>query len=65
RFRNKNAGKGIITFLQNQFKCQQVKRMVLHAQHTATGFYKSCGFYESGPHFYEAGIKHIKMELRY
>jgi len=65
RFRNKEVGKGIITFLNNQFKRRQVKRVVLHAQHTAIGFYKSCGFYESGPYFYEAGIKHIKMELRY
>ena len=65
RFRNKEVGKGIIAFLNNQFKHRQVKRIVLHAQHTVTGFYKSCGFCESGPYFYEAGIKHIKMELRY
>ena len=65
RFRNKEVGKGIINFLKNQLKRRQVKRLILHAQHTTTGFYKSCGFYESGPYFYEAGIKHIKMELRY
>ena len=65
RFRNKKVGKGIIAFLNNQFKHRQIKQVILHAQHTATGFYKSCGFCESGPYFYEAGIKHIKMELRY
>ncbi|MFC1945272.1 GNAT family N-acetyltransferase [Chloroflexota bacterium] len=65
RFRNKKVGKGIIAFLNNQFKHRQVKKVILHAQHTATGFYQSCGFCESGPNFYEAGIKHIKMELRY
>ncbi len=65
RFRNEGVGKGIISFLNNQLQHRQVKHVILHAQHSTIGFYKSCGFYESGPYFYEAGIKHIKMELRY
>jgi predicted GNAT family N-acyltransferase len=63
--RNKGVGKGIINFLDIQFKHRKVKSIVLHAQHSAVRFYKSCGFTESGPFFFEAGIKHIKMELRY
>lgn len=65
KFRNQEVGKGIIAFLKNQLTSWEVKRVVLHAQHTVTGFYKLCGFCESGPYFYEAGIKHIKMEFRY
>tara|TARA_Y100000031_G_C8033976_1_gene298455 strand:- start:135 stop:572 length:438 start_codon:yes stop_codon:yes gene_type:complete len=63
--RNKGVGKGIIDFLDIQFKHRKIKSIVLHAQHSAVRFYKSCGFTESGPCFFEAGIKHIKMELRY
>lgn len=65
RYRNKEVGKGIITFLKNQLKRRQVKYVFLHAQHTVIDFYKSCGFSEVGTPFYEAGIKHIKMEMRY
>lgn len=64
-FRHQAVGRGIMTFLNDQFKRRQVKHVVLHAQHTAIGFYKSCGFRETGPYFLEAGIKHIKMEREY
>jgi predicted GNAT family N-acyltransferase len=64
-FRNKGVGKGMIAFLNNQFKHWQVKHIVLHAQYNAISFYESFGFYKSGPYFYEAGLKHIKMEFRY
>lgn len=63
-YRNKGVGKGIITFLIDQLQQRSIKLVVLHAQHTAIGFYKSCGFFESGRYFSEAGIKHIKMELK-
>ena len=61
-FRHQGVGRGIISFLNEQLKHRQVKYVFLHAQHTVIDFYKSCGFNESGLPFYEAGIKHIKME---
>ena len=64
-FRHKGIGRGIISFLNEQLKCRHVKYVFLHAQHTVIKFYKSCGFSESGLPFYEAGIKHIKMETQY
>ena len=64
-FRHKGIGKGIISFLNEQLKCRHVKYVFLHAQHTVINFYKSCGFSESGLPFYEAGVKHIKMETQY
>lgn len=63
--RHKGIGRGIISFLNEELKRGQAKYVFLHAQHTVIDFYKSCGFSEVGTPFYEAGIKHIKMEMRY
>jgi predicted GNAT family N-acyltransferase len=64
-FRNKGIGKGIITFLIREFKRRKTTHIILHAQYQVIDFYRSCGFRESGLPFEEAGIKHIKMEIRY
>ena len=64
-FRQRGTGKGIIDFLNGELERRGIKHVVLHAQHTVVEFYKSCGFKESGEPFFEAGIKHIKMEMKY
>lgn len=64
-FRRRGTGRGIITFLLAELKRRQIKYVILHAQHNVVEFYKSCGFKESGEPFFEAGIKHIKMEMKY
>jgi len=64
-FRHQGIGRGIISFLNEQLKHRHVKYVFLHAQHNVINFYKSCSFNESGLPFYEAGIKHIKMETQY
>lgn len=63
-FRGKGIGRRIISFLIEELRNRQVEKLVLHAQHTVVTFYKSCGFQQSGLPFWEAGIKHIKMERR-
>jgi len=63
-FRHRGIGKGIISFLDEEFKNRGIKQVVLHAQCSAVNFYKSCGFEESGSPFWEAGIKHVKMQKR-
>ena len=60
-FRSKGIGRQIISFLDGELKNRQVKQVVLHAQHEAAAFYRSCGFKETGEPFREVGIKHIKM----
>jgi len=60
--RRRGIGRGIISFLNEELKNKQVKQVILHSQYSAVGFYKSCGFEESGLPFFEAGIKHIKMQ---
>jgi len=63
-FRRRGIGKGIISFLDEEFKNRGIEQVVLHAQCSAVNFYKSCGFEESGSPFWEAGIKHVKMQKR-
>ncbi len=61
-FRNTGVGKGIMSFVAEELKRMQVEKVVLHAQHGAVEFYKQRGFKELGLPFWEAGIKHMKME---
>jgi predicted GNAT family N-acyltransferase len=37
------------------------KKIYLHSQETAVGFYQKNGFVVEGDEFYEAGIKHYRM----
>jgi predicted GNAT family N-acyltransferase len=64
-FRGRGIGKGIISFLNEELKQRKITHIVLHAQYRVLDFYKTCGFHESGLPFEEAGIRHIKMEIRY
>ncbi len=63
-YRRKGIGRTIISFLSEELKNRQVEQVVLHAQYGVIAFYKSCGFRESGSPFWEAGIKHLKMQRR-
>lgn len=61
-FRRRGIGRRIIAFLSEELRNRQVEQVVLHAQYSVVAFYKSCGFEETGSPFWEAGIKHIKMQ---
>ncbi len=63
-FRRRSIGRGIISFLIEELRKRQVKQLLLHAQYSVAAFYRSCGLEESGLPFWEAGIKHIKMQRR-
>ncbi|MFC2068610.1 GNAT family N-acetyltransferase [Chloroflexota bacterium] len=65
RFRGKGIGRGIISFVHEQLQYRNIKFVFLHAQQPVIDFYKSCGFSEIGSPFFEAGIKHVKMEMHY
>ena len=64
-FRDKGIGKGIISFLNEELRRSKITHVILHAQYQVIDFYKTCGFHETGLPFEEAGIKHMKMEMRY
>ena len=61
-FRNKHIGYGIMLFLMEKAKEFNLGKVWLSAQITAIGFYEKLGFRTFGEYFYEAGIKHVKME---
>lgn len=61
-FRRRGIGRRIISFLNEELSHRQVEQVVLHAQWPVVAFYRSCGFEETGSPFWEAGIKHIKMQ---
>ena len=61
-FRHKGIGRGLISFLSEELRNRQVEQVVIHAQYLVVAFYESCGFEKSGSPFWEAGIKHIKMQ---
>ena len=60
--RRRGIGRGIMSFLDEVLKDRGVEQVVLHAQCVVAAFYRSCGFAEVGSTFWEAGIKHIKMQ---
>jgi len=62
-FRRRGIGSNIISFLKEDLKSRQIEHVILHAQCTVTEFYKSCGFEETGLPFWDAGIRHIEMQL--
>jgi len=63
-FRHMGIGKKIISFLIEELESRHIEKVVLHAQYSVVKFYETCGFNVSGQHFWEAGIKHIRMERK-
>lgn len=63
-FRNQGVGRKMMNFMVSEIKNRGFTKVYLHAQFSAVDFYKTCGFHEIGKPFVEAGIKHVKMELR-
>ena len=61
-YRGKGHGKKAFNFLVGLIASRFNPCLVtLNSQEPVIGFYKKCGFEEEGEFFYEAGIKHIKM----
>ena len=61
-FRRRGIGRKIIAFLEAELMNKGISQEILHAQYVAIPFYESCGFQAVGPPFWEAGIKHVKMQ---
>ena len=61
-YQEQNLGKLLLEDVIQFCQKQGFKRMVLHAQLTAKGFYDKLGFTCFGEEFEEAGIMHISME---
>jgi predicted GNAT family N-acyltransferase len=62
--RRQRVGAGILACIERELEVQGIPEAVLHAQITAVPFYRAYGYVETGPHFSEAGIEHVKMSKR-
>ena len=61
-YQKQNLGRFLLEDVIQFCQKQGFKRMILHAQLTAKGFYDKLGFTYFGEEFEEAGIMHISME---
>lgn len=64
-FRRQGAGRQILATIEEFLRQRCVQEAILHAQWTAIPFYQSCGYIKTGKPFYEAEIKHIKMQKKF
>ena len=64
-FRGIGIGERMMSFLVEELGSREIERVVLHAQYEVIGFYKTCGFSTLGLPFWEAGVKHLKMERKF
>ncbi len=62
-WRGSGVGGQIMRHLVNQATELGLEAVYLHAQTTATGFYRRLGFRAEGPVFDEVGIPHVRMRL--
>lgn len=61
-YQGQHLGQYLLEDVINFCKAQEFKRIILHAQLSAKGFYDKLGFTCFGDEFEEAGIQHISME---
>ncbi|MEO8147004.1 MAG: GNAT family N-acetyltransferase [Bacteroidia bacterium] len=59
-FRSKDVGLALLDAILNDV-IPLNKKIYLHAQMSAYGFYAKHGFMEEGDHFWEANIEHVTM----
>jgi len=61
--RSKGVGSAIVRHSISLAKRKGAKKVLVHSQVSAKGFYARFGFKERGETFMDAGIEHILMEL--
>ena len=62
-WRRHGVGTALLETLLEQARTRSMRRITLHAQTQAAGFYRRFGFSERGGEFFEAGIPHVEMTL--
>ncbi len=60
--RGRGYGRALLDALVAEAQRRGYRRVVLHAQTHARGFYEGAGFDAHGPEFLDAGILHVEME---
>lgn len=64
KWRGKGVGSAILRTLMSYARMEGFETVQLHAQTHAVGFYEKHGFRTVGGEFMEAGIPHLRMEIR-
>ena len=64
QWRKKKVGTAIMEALLDYARAHDYKQVDVDAQTYALPFYRSFGFAEQGKEFMDAGLPHIKMDLR-
>ena len=62
-WRRRGVGAAILHELVAAARARGSRRVFLHAQASAIGFYERLGFFPEGPRFLEEGIEHQEMEM--
>ena len=62
-YRGKGVGEAVLSAMLNDV-LPLGKKIYLHAQISAEGFYLKNNFESIGEHFWEANIEHVKMEYK-
>ena len=63
-YRGKGIGKKVIDYLIVYCKNKKIKKIYMNSQYYLKNYYAKFGFEPIGKPFMEAGIKHIKMNLK-
>ncbi|MDA3834294.1 MAG: GNAT family N-acetyltransferase [Spirochaetales bacterium] len=63
QFRGLGFGKKLVDYAVKTAKIRNAASVVMHAQYHLLDYYKTLGFTNTGEAFFEANIKHTKMEL--
>lgn len=63
-WRGRGVGGAMLALLIEEARERALAKVMLNAQLSALGFYRTFGFKEFGAPFIEAGIEHQAMELR-
>ncbi len=64
QFRGVGLGKKLVQAAVEEAGKRGYKKLTMNAQYYLLGYYRNLGFSAVGEPFYEADIKHIKMEYR-
>lgn len=62
-WRGEGVGAAVLALLIEEARARGHREVILNAQTTALGFYRSFGFVEVGEPFFEAGLAHQTMRL--
>ena len=62
-WRKRGVGSALLEALLERARKRSIRRITLHAQTHAAGFYRRFGFNERGEEFFEAEIPHVEMTL--